>query len=117
MAQTFAPRDNLALLVRDGEFGSRKRNGEDCDQPRYISSGVSDIAKHIFLQDDTRLLKKHNCFNSKERPLTEPSFFLPIVMMFLINGNTAFGLGTNVKIPAHPAYETMQFTLQLVERV
>ena len=38
-------------------------------------------------------------------------------MMFLINGNTAFGLGTNVKISAHPAYETMQFTLQWVERV
>ena len=114
MAQTLAPRNNL---VPRGKFGSRKRNDEDCGQPRYISSDVSDPAKHIFLQDDTRLLKKHNCFNSEEGQLTEPSFFLPIVPMFLINENTAFGLGTNVKIPAHPAYETMQCTLRWVERV
>jgi hypothetical protein len=32
-------------------------------------------------------------------------------------GNTALGLGSNVKIPAHSAYETMKYTLRWVERV
>ena len=33
------------------------------------------------------------------------------------HGNIALGLGSNVKIPAHPAYETMKYTLRWVERL
>ena len=95
MASRFPGSNNIALLEADGEFGTRMTgNGEDAGQARYISTGLEELTKSIFLPIDDALLTK---VIEDDEP-AEYEFFIPVVCMLLINGAEGIACGVATKI-------------------
>lgn len=89
MANEFPGTNNIPLLYRDGQFGSRLEGGEDSAAARYIFTKMDVLTDLIFRTEDEPLLKQVN----DDGDLVEPEFYIPILPMILINGCTA-GIGT-----------------------
>ena len=48
LAQDFVGSNNLNLLLPNGQFGSRRKGGEDHAAARYIFTKLSPLARKIF---------------------------------------------------------------------
>ena len=57
MSQDFVGTNNINLLVPEGQFGTRSQGGDDCAQPRYIYTRLSNITSCLFNQLDNPLYK------------------------------------------------------------
>lgn len=95
MGQDFVGANNLPLLEKDGQFGSRNQLGEDASAPRYIAAYLSPIARLIFPKIDDCLLPRA----SEDGELVEPCYYMPIIPMILINGIVGIGTGWSSDIP------------------
>ncbi len=97
MAQKFPGSNNIPLLDRKGNFGTRlQQNGSDASQPRYIHTRLEELTKLIYREEDDELL---NYVNS-DGDLVEPAFYVPIVPMVLVNGALGIGTGWSSTIPS-----------------
>jgi DNA gyrase/topoisomerase IV subunit A len=97
MAQNFAGTNNVPLLDREGNFGTRFIN--DASAPRYIYTKGSQDLWNIFNKDDKEILEKQ-FFEGDE---IEPIFYLPNLPMILINGSEGISSGFAQKIlPRNP---------------
>lgn len=98
MAQGFVGRNNIPLLVNDGEFGTRSGAagvGADHAAPRYIATMEEEIAGAIFSKLDDDLLT--NVVEDNET--AEYETYMPVVPMLLINGAEGIGCGWSTTIP------------------
>jgi len=98
MAQDHIGSNNINLLVPEGQFGSRRMGGKDNASPRYIYTYLSPIARALFHDDDMPLLSYLEDDKSNQ---IEPTWFLPILPMILINGSEGIGTGYSTFIPSH----------------
>ena len=89
MAQDFPGSNNVPLLVRDGQFGTRLHGGKDAASPRYIFTKLQPYTRTLYPRDDDVLLT--NVIDDGD--VVEPQFYAPILPNILINGCTA-GIGT-----------------------
>ena len=98
LAHDFMGSNNIPLLYRDGQFGSRIAGGKDAANARYIFTKLDALTRLLFRQEDDVLLT--HCLDDGEK--VEPVFFAPILPTILINGCTAgIGTGWSSQVPCY----------------
>ncbi|GJN14056.1 hypothetical protein PR202_gb00831 [Eleusine coracana subsp. coracana] len=95
MAQYFVGSNNINLLYPSGQFGTRNTGGKDAASGRYIFTRLSHITRTIFPKDDDILL---NYLNEDGQKI-EPTWYVPIIPMVLVNGSEGIGTGWSTFIP------------------
>jgi DNA topoisomerase-2 len=91
MAQDFVGSNNLPLLERDGQFGTRLSGGKDSASPRYIYVKQPPILNKIFRPEDDPILDYVED--------GEPTFYAPVLPLICINGSVGVGTGFSCNIP------------------
>jgi DNA topoisomerase II len=98
LAHDFVGSNNIPLLYRDGQFGSRIAGGKDAANARYIFTKCDVMTRLLFRPEDDVLLTHIMDDGDK----VEPVFFVPILPMILINGCTAgIGTGWSSQVPCY----------------
>ena len=93
MAQKFVGSNNIPLLLADGQFGSRVNNkGSD---GRYITTRMTQLTRLIFREEDDKILN----YLKDDGERIEPDFYVPIIPMILINGETSIASGWSCNVP------------------
>ena len=87
--------NNINLLMPLGQFGTRNQGGKEAASARYIFTNLSPVTRHIFNEMDDSVLT----FLEEEGQAIEPSYYLPIVPLVLINGADGIGTGWSTSIP------------------
>jgi DNA topoisomerase-2 len=98
LAHDFVGSNNIPLLYRDGQFGSRIHGGKDAANARYIFTKMDILTRLLFRPEDDVLLTHIMDDGDK----VEPVFFVPILPTILINGCTAgIGTGWSCQVPCY----------------
>lgn len=97
MAQNFVGSNNMNYFVQGGQFGSRKKLGKDCAQPRYLTSALEWWIKHAYKKELIELIKRRIVDEDE----VEPPWLPCVIPMHLINGGNGVATGHNTKIPNH----------------
>ncbi|KAK3030786.1 hypothetical protein RJ639_035451 [Escallonia herrerae] len=95
MAQDFVGSNNINLLQPNGQFGTRHQGGKDHASARYIYTRLSPITRFLFPKDDDILLDYLN----EDGQTIEPTWYMPIIPMVLVNGSEGIGTGWSSYIP------------------
>lgn len=95
MAQDFIGSNNIALLEPCGQFGTRHSGGKDSASPRYIFTRLSPITDFIFPEADMNILN----YEFEDGKQVEPTYYLPIIPMILVNGTLGVGTGWSTRVP------------------
>lgn len=95
MGQDFVGSNNIPLIARDGQFGSRAMLGKDNSAPRYIGGYLSPVTRLIFPEVDDDLLR----LKTEDNELVEPIYYVPIIPMLLVNGANGIGTGWSSAVP------------------
>ena len=101
MAQTFVGSNNINLLEPIGQFGTRIQGGKDAAQPRYIHTKLTPLAHKIFNSKDNPLYE----YNDDDGLLVEPTTYVPVIPMLLVNGCQGIGTGWSSDIPSYNPLE------------
>jgi len=98
MANAYVGSNNIPLLFRDGQFGSRAEGGKDAAAGRYIWTKLDQMTRLLFPEQDDALLEHIEDDGDK----VEPKFYVPILPMILINGCIAgIGTGWSCSVPCY----------------
>ncbi|KAL7594464.1 hypothetical protein Lser_V15G29666 [Lactuca serriola] len=89
MAHNFVGSNNINLLYPSGQFGTRQMGGKDHASGRYIYTKLTPITPHLFNKADELLLN----YLSEDGQSIEPTWYLPIIPMVLVNGSVGIGTG------------------------
>ncbi len=95
LAQDFISKNNINLLLPEGNHGSRYIGGKDSASPRYIFTKLAPITQKIFNKEDFDILD----YKIDDGMSVEPEYYLPIIPMVLINGCEGIGTGYSTTIP------------------
>ena len=100
MAQDFVGSNNIPLLFKDGQFGTRMQpNGSDAANARYIFTKLAPITRLILHPEDDSILTYIN----DDGDLIEPEYYCPILPLVLVNGANGIATGWSTSIPSyHP---------------
>lgn len=102
MANDFVGSNNIPLLYRDGQFGSRIVGGDDAANARYIYTKLDYLTRLIYREEDDVLLE----YLEDDGESVEPKFYVPIIPMILVNGCTCgIGTGWSSYIPCYNPLE------------
>lgn len=104
LAQNFVGSNNINLLMPIGQFGTRNMGGKEAASARYIFTSLSPITRHLFNEQDDNVLS----FLEEEGQTIEPTFYLPIAPLSLINGAEGIGTGWSTFIPMFNPNEIVQ---------
>lgn len=94
LAQDFSGTNNIPLLDREGNFGTRFSH--EASASRYIYTNGSDEFFELFNKDDSKNLIQQYFEGEK----IEPMFFVPTLPLLLINGSEGVSSGFAQKILA-----------------
>ena len=97
LAQDYVGSNNINLLKPNGQFGTRILGGSDAASPRYIHTELNPIVKYIYPESDFPLLN----YIDDDGLLVEPTYYIPIIPMVLVNGMVGIGTGFSTKIPQY----------------
>lgn len=97
MAHEFPGTNNIPLLYRDGQFGSRLDGGADAASARYIFTKMDMLTEYIFREEDDPILTQVN----DDGELVQPEHYAPIIPMILVNGCLGIGTGWSSNVPCH----------------
>lgn len=89
LAQAYVGSNNLNVLDPNGQFGTRLAGGKDAASARYIFTNISKITRTLFHPADDALLD----YLKDDGDSIEPSWYLPIMPMILVNGTDGIGTG------------------------
>ena len=92
LAQNYAGTNNLPLLTREGNFGSRFET--EASATRYIFTAKEKHFDLLFNKDDNSVLIEQYFEGTK----IEPRFFIPTLPLILINGSEGIATGFAQKI-------------------
>ncbi|XP_026468144.1 DNA topoisomerase 2 [Ctenocephalides felis] len=95
LAQNFVGSNNINLLMPNGQFGTRLTGGKDAASARYIFTMLSPLTRLIFHPADDPLLS----YEYDDNLRIEPTYYVPILPMVLVNGAEGIGTGWSTKIP------------------
>ncbi len=109
MGQDFPGTNNLPLLQRSGNFGTRFHN--EASASRYIHSYGKDVFFELFKKDDIDILKQQYF----EGQRIEPMFFVPSLPMILINGSDGVSSGFAQKILPRSPEKIKQYLTQRLQ--
>ncbi len=94
MANEFVGTNNIPLLYRDGNFGTRLSSG-DASSARYIYTKMEELTHLLFREEDDDILE----YTYEEGQTYEPKFYVPILPVILINGARGIGTGSSTYVP------------------
>jgi len=98
MAQDFVGSNNIPLLYRDGQFGSRNSNGKDAANARYIYTRLESATRLVFPKHDDPILS----YIQDDGDSIEPDYFAPVIPMVLANGvSGGIGTGWSSSVPCY----------------
>jgi len=97
MAHDFPGSNNIPILYRDGQFGTRLDGGNDAASARYIFTKMDKLTASIFKDEDKELLTQIN----DDGDLVQPEYYIPIIPMILVNGSVGIGTGWSSNIPCY----------------
>jgi len=95
LAQDYVGSNNVNLLEPSGNFGSRRLGGADAASARYIYTRLSPFARKLFHPSDDALLS----FEVDDGHTIEPTYYVPILPVILLNGADGIGTGWSTTIP------------------
>lgn len=95
LAQNFVGSNNINLLEPIGQFGTRLMGGKDSASARYIFTSLSSVTRLLFHEMDDNVLT----FLQEEGQVIEPTFYLPVAPLALMNGAEGIGTGWSTFIP------------------
>ncbi|PKA63063.1 DNA topoisomerase 2 [Apostasia shenzhenica] len=95
MAQDFVGSNNINLLQPSGQFGTRHQGGKDHASARYIYTCLSPMTRFLFPKEDDLILDYLN----EDGQSIEPTWYVPIIPMVLVNGSEGIGTGWSSYIP------------------
>ncbi|GAA5856986.1 hypothetical protein JCM8547_008496 [Rhodosporidiobolus lusitaniae] len=95
LAQNFVGSNNLNLLDPNGQFGTRLQGGKDAASARYIFTNVAGITRNVFHAADDDVLDYLN----DDGQNIEPSWYIPVLPMVLVNGSDGIGTGWSSYVP------------------
>lgn len=105
MARSFVGSNNIPLLYRDGQFGTRRYGGDDAANGRYIWTKLDVLTRLIFRKEDDCLLE----YREDDGDRIEPYFYVPIIPMILVNGIiTAIGTGWSSNVPCYNPLDVVE---------
>jgi DNA topoisomerase-2 len=105
LAHDFVGSNNIPLLYRDGQFGSRIAGGKDAANARYIFTKLDILTRLLFREEDDVLL--HHIMDDGDK--VEPTYYVPILPTVLINGCTAgIGTGWSSQVPCYNPSELVE---------
>lgn len=88
--------NNIPLLKRSGQFGSRNCCGMDHGAPRYIACSLGRLTRLIYpAVDDSLCIVKE-----EDNQVVEPLYYVPIIPMVLVNGAKGIGTGWSTDVPS-----------------
>ncbi len=112
MAQDFVGSNNIPLLYRDGQYGSRIAGGKDAASGRYIFTKMDVLTRYMFRQEDDALLT-YLCDDGDD---VEPVYFVPIIPTILVNGCSAgIGTGWSSQIPCYNPSDIINSVKEWIE--
>jgi DNA topoisomerase-2 len=95
MAQNFVGSNNVNLLQPNGQFGTRLKGGKDSASERYIFTELNPITRQLFPADDDACLT----YLEDDGLSVEPTFYIPVLPMVLVNGCKGIGTGFSTDVP------------------
>lgn len=98
MVHDFVGSNNVNLLMSFGQFGTRRMGGNDHGEHYKLQTNIAPVTRLIFHPHDEPLLEP-NCDN--EWTAIEPTFYLPVIPMLLVNGAQSTGTGWSTNIPKY----------------
>lgn len=111
MAQDFVGANNINLLQPKGQFGTRIQGGKDSASPRYIFTELNPIVPFVFHSDDFEVLE----YLDDDGIKIEPSHYIPIIPMVLVNGSVGIGTGFSTNIPCYNPKDIIEHLLTMME--
>jgi len=81
--------------VPSGQFGTRIQGGKDAASPCYISTKIAPITRSIFPEADDAVLN----YQEEDGLGIEPSHYMPVLPMVLVNGADGIGTGWSSSVP------------------
>ena len=97
MASDFVGSNNIPLLYRDGQFGTRLSGGQDAASARYIFTKMDVLTDKLFRDEDDELLTRV----LDDGDLVQPETYVPIIPMVLVNGAKGIGTGWSSSVPCY----------------
>jgi len=111
MAQNFVGSNNIALFVPNGAFGTRLSLGKDAASARYIFTYLHPITSFIYRSEDLPIMT----YLDDDGFTIEPTFYMPIIPMILVNGATGIGTGYSSDVPSHHPKDLINQLLNLLD--
>lgn len=105
MTQDFVGSNNIPCLFGDGQMGSRLQMGKDAAASRYTFTKMTELTRLIFRPEDDMILQHLEDEGEK----IEPTYYLPIIPMVLINGVSAIATGWSCNIPNFNPFVIIQY--------
>jgi DNA topoisomerase-2 len=103
LAQNFVGTNNIPLLKREGNFGTRLI--PDAAADRYIFTAKEPILELLIKKEDFAVLD-HQHFEGRQ---IEPKFFVPTLPLLLVNGSEAISTGFSQKILPRDPKELVKY--------
>ncbi|KAH3663440.1 hypothetical protein WICMUC_005966 [Wickerhamomyces mucosus] len=97
LAQDFVGSNNINLLQPNGSFGTRNMGGKDASAARYIFTELSSITRKLLNPADDPLYS----YEQDDGDNVEPTWYLPILPMVLVNGAEGIGTGWSTNVPQY----------------
>ena len=106
MAQDHTGTNNINLLHPEGQFGSRNDPSSEHSAARYIFTHLDPIARFIFRTEDDPILN----YLEDEGNSIEPSTFVPVIPMVLVNGCNGIGYGWSSTVQKYNPRDVLQLS-------
>ena len=110
MANEFVNSNNIPLLFRDGQFGTRSSGGKDAANARYIFTYLEEITRYLFTEEDDVLLEQV----IDDGDAVEPVYYVPIIPMVLVNGASGIGSGWSCTIPNYNPLDVVKMVREWI---
>ena len=111
MVQDFVGSNNINLFMPNGQFGTRLQGGKDSASERYIFTKLNNITRYIFRKEDDDILT----YLDDDGTSVEPSNYIPIIPMILVNGAIGIGTGFSTNIPCYNPKELIDIIKQKIK--
>lgn len=94
LAQNFVGSNNVNLLKPNGNFGTRRRGGDDASSARYIFTELNEVTLKLFRREDDPIYD----YVIEDGKKVEPEVYAPILPIVLINGASGIGTGFSTDV-------------------
>ena len=112
MAQNFVGSNNINLFEPNGQFGTRLQGGEDSASERYIFTNLSPITRTIFKEEDDN--SKILDYINDDGTVVEPTFYVPVLPMILVNGSKGIGTGFSTDIMCYNPIQIADYIIKQI---